>query len=302
MSTPLNNFEKTGFFVLRKALQAEEVLRMANAISDYVRASGKLLRPHALSDTGGWFVADFPAEPAFAGFRELVESSPKLRAALTEVLGGPSYRALSRQEIYIGRASAWHYDWMHGPLERYATDAPALPGLWGLLPNNETIKLATVAVYLQSHAAANNLNALTVRPGRHLDPAGTARGRGRQELTLHPDVGDVVVFDARLPHRGQDRRHADWTRDRNAPSHRAMLSMQFGRDDAFAERVDRAYAVRNAIFNDESVCGMPLTSNHVLNSSRARQIAKSFSARCIYQAVDADLRRRPLGPLVRVDH
>ena len=71
------------------------------------------------------------------------------------------------------------------------------------------LKIATVAIYLQSHAAADNLNALTVRrgPGRtscadpHQPiPAGAnpreldARGsfETKKGMTLHPDIGDVV--------------------------------------------------------------------------------------------------------------
>lgn len=262
---------------------------------------------------------------AFAGFCEVVQGSRKLRQALTDVLGGPSFRTISRNEIYIGTAAAWHMDWMHGPLVRYATErAQPILHPQSTLARNETMKIATVAIYLQSHAAADNLNALTVRPGLHRCadphqpiPAGAARckldARGSDEtkkgMTLHPDIGDVVVFDARLPHRGQDKRFADAVRNSSLPmlihasaradghGHRAMLSMQFGRNNDFSERMDRAFKIRNAVYNNESVCGMPLTTNRVLTSKSLRQKAASFSAPCITRAIEEDLRRRPLAPL-----
>ena len=326
----VHHFHERGFLVLRDALQTSEIMKLATTVGEYIRSTGPLLRPHALADVGGWFVADYPSDPAFAYFFDVVQNSKKLRQALTDVLGS-GYRSISRNEIYISTAAAWHIDWMYGPLARYTSDH-ARPSLHpqATLPNNATMRIATIAIYLQSHAAADNTNALTVRPGLHRcaihdphqrPPAGSRpctatnvgngskavpRGQEFEETTLHPDVGDVVIFDARLPHRGQDRQYADAVRDASLPmlitggatGHRAMLSMQFGADNAFSERMDRAFTLRNAVYNNASVCGMPLTTNRVLNSTSQRQIAAAFSAPCITRAVNEDLRRRPLAPLV----
>ena len=65
--------------------------------------------------------------------------------------------------------------------------------------------------------------------------------------------------------------HADprQRESRGSRASKAMLSMQF---DAITngERMDRAFKIRNAVYNNESVCGMPLTTNRVLTSKSLR--------------------------------
>ena len=61
------------------------------------------------------------------------------------------------------------------------------------------------------------------------------------EATLHVAKGDLVLFDARLHHRGQTREYANYERRTLAGPHRMVVSITFGRNNAFSEAFERGF-------------------------------------------------------------
>ena len=86
------DFLEDGFLVLRNALDTRDIMRMATAVGDYIRRTGPLLRPHALSDIGGWFIADFPSDPVRSDPERYQTTSRRRPASSSSHL----YRRLSR--------------------------------------------------------------------------------------------------------------------------------------------------------------------------------------------------------------
>lgn len=148
-----------------------------------------------------------------------------------------------------------------------------LEHLWEILPGNESYGIATVAVYLQDHH--NDSRALTVRPGSHRSGHDQRKVAKLRTESLHPVRGDVVVFDSRLSHRGQDRSQANFKRTLH--DHRMVLSFNFGRRNAFSESHARSFAMRNELVLNASLC------------------KGQIGGTCAQQAVLHDMRRNPLS-------
>ena len=149
---------------------------------------------------------------------------------------------------------------------------------WRTLPNGEAQRIATLALYLEDHGAQDNVQALTVKPRTHtsrsslrtlMQAIATQARRSAlgladvadDSVVLHPQLGDAVIFDARLLHRGQERRFAsiDENVDVNVRNlsavapHRIALSVTYARPNAFAEAFERGFHLRNRVTNKQ-VC------------------------------------------------
>ena len=73
--------------------------------------------------------------------------------------------------------------------------------------------------------------------------------RGYPTRTAHPRVGDIVIFDTRLPHRGQ-RAQNSWHQVR-PKGMRVVATLTYGAaNNTFTDAYDRAFAWRTAFFND----------------------------------------------------
>jgi len=150
---------------------------------------------------------------------------------------------------------------------------------WTSLPGGERHEIYTLSIYLQDHRADER--SLTVYPGSHRNRTANeaaAKGHGGAALPLHPALGDAVLFDSRLQHRGQDRRHANFKR-KLTPSHHTVLAFEFGRRNFFSAQYDRCFGMRTALVNNASMC-------------RGRH-----AGACPEMHAAEDLRERPLPPL-----
>jgi len=97
-----SSFWDLGFRVLPSVFTPDVVDGMQRQIVDYIRGNGSRVSTNLLDRKGGWYFADFASEPRLANIFDQLHKSPKLRAALTELLGGSpdSFRVLTRNEIY----------------------------------------------------------------------------------------------------------------------------------------------------------------------------------------------------------
>lgn len=309
-------YANQGFFVLRGVLAAEEVMRLRNVVYDYMERGGRLVSTHAFGNHGGWFAGGVHLEHALRDAVSLIDGKARLHAALESVLGSGrvarnndddqrmnkrtnpsvprSYRMLSRNEIYIDRYGTWHSDTVIGAYSRYTPPSltpcrRAFGCLWDPLPGGGPIRereygVATVATYLEPHE--NDTQALHVKPRTHVSDVAQRNGVKRRSgahdadgMVLHPRLGDIIVFDTRLVHRGQDEAYANLRKDRTfraADRHRGLLALTYGRHNAFSESHDRAFAMRNQLVSNKSLCG------------------GQWMSKCALSAMERDLKENPL--------
>lgn len=74
-----------------------------------------------------------------------------------------------------------------------------------------------------------------------------------KEAALQPRLGDIVLFDSRLQHRGQDPRDANWPRHLSDKI-RTVLALSYGRNNLFSDAHERAFKVRTLLVNNASIC------------------------------------------------
>lgn len=301
-------FDTQGFFVLRNVLTEAEMRTLRSLIYSYVDGNGANVRPHAFGNHGGWYIGAVHEEPTLSTAVQLLHGKPRLHAALSQIFHGAAatYRMLSRNEVYIDRSGTWHADTVIGPYRAYTP--PALQCdfkrhpygcLWEPLPRHaaEAEDLAaraaesmsmygivTVAAYLEPHVSDSQ--ALHVKPHSQRSHAAQISGwrssgpAGRDGMILQPSLGDVIIFDTRLVHRGQDQVYAAMRPDRifrADAAHRGLLSLTYGRENAFTESHDRAFAMRNRLVNNLTLCG-----------------GAAFG-KCAEHQMQIDLKNRPLA-------
>jgi len=206
-------------------------------------------------------------------------------------------------EIYVDKESSWHRDALYGALQLYNTELDLFRSacrsggrvlnrsctyglgtpFWEPTRSNTPHEITTVGVYLQDHRQPPS-QALAVQPRSHHQEHAllkvTDKDRG---MELSYGIGDAVVFDARLLHRGADKAHGNRQWDLSSDrQHRAMISLSIGsRNNAISDTFDRGFAFRARL--------------HTYNSSICRAERTSPSTdispfhRCAQEAVRADL-------------
>jgi hypothetical protein len=125
--------------------------------------------------------------------------------------------------IGVSRSVGWHKDRLNNEYRRFET-----LDVWS--PHEgETHEIVKVLIYLQDHT--DNDDGLKVVPGSHLVRGLETKGW----IQLRPALGDVVVFDQRITHRGMARRAA-------AP--RILVSYGFGKTNMFTDNFERGTKAR----------------------------------------------------------
>ena len=244
----VDHYDQQGYTSL-PVLAADEVKRIRTAIFNYTRSGGRLVRRKGLG-VGGYFIPGFHNDVALKWIAQLIDSKPNVHALLRHVAG--DHRLLSRNEIYVSRAGAWHADTM----SRFSGVDILPPGIdeWSRLPDGEVYNVITVTLYLQDHAADHR--GLGVQRGSHRlgrDQLLRSMSKGERHPTfvgLNTSIGDAAIFNSRLSHRGQPGSPSSGS-ERTA---RISVAMQYGRVNVFSEAHDRCYALRNKLL-DQDLCG-----------------------------------------------
>lgn len=146
----LRSFEHDGFLVLRNVFEHAQVFGFREAIAAHCK------HPDAGKYSGNCLLnIETLRAPALTALMETVDAQPKLRGALSEVLG-PVYRRSTRNEIRVGAASPEHTDTLewcsHGSSGYPSAGVGRYPfptDLTGLGRNGSDYAIVTVAIYLQ---------------------------------------------------------------------------------------------------------------------------------------------------------
>lgn len=166
---------KDGFIVLPKLLSTGEVARIREAALDH-------LNRHAVFVDGGTTQMDaFNQIPAL---RWLATDAKVLDAF--RYFCGETLEYCHHSDVHMNKFTGWHRD-NHGHDD------------WRVAPPAEAFAVYKMAVYLQDHSQGPT--ALHVVRGSHLEK-GKAEG---EVVELRPAIGDVVLFDIRIRHKGEEK-------------------------------------------------------------------------------------------------
>ncbi len=167
-------FETDGYIVLPGLLTAEEITRLREASKAHLHA-------HAVFVDGGTTQMD-----AFNHVPEVrwLPTHPKVLEAF-HYFCGDQLEYCHHSDIHMNKFTGWHRD-NHGKND------------WAPGADGQPFAVYKMAAYLQDHSRGPT--ALYVVPGSHRTNADT----GAPVAELRPAIGDVVLFDIRIKHKGEE--------------------------------------------------------------------------------------------------
>lgn len=203
---------KNGFVIVENLFDHGKIQEWRNEIETYINHNSKLLK-----SSGGISIPDFVSKNDFLKLSSIRFDS-KLLDILREILGD-SFRFCEHNDIGINRTVGWHKDKLNGKYAKYET-----VNIWEK-HNDEKHEIVKVLIYLQDHSTNNG--GLQVIPKSHLVRSVQTNGA----IQLHPKLGDVIIFDQRITHRGSvehDKNH-----------HRILVSFGFGKNNIFTDNFEK---------------------------------------------------------------
>lgn len=175
---------------------------------------------------GGYSIPAF-LDCSGLGRTAALKDHPALRAALDAIFGGDNaYRFCSHNDIGVNRIVGWHKDRLNGAYAKYQ-----ITPLWSTTQEGERHEIVKVLIYLENHP--DGRDGLQLVPGSHFRQD-LATGGARAVAT---QLGDVVIFDQRITHRGAAAATVP-------PGRRILVSFGFGRNNTFTDEFERGTIAR----------------------------------------------------------
>lgn len=154
-----------------------------------------------------------------------------LKEILDKIFLSNDYRFCSHNDIGINRIVGWHKDKLNGNVEKYQVH-----NIWEDFEENK-FKIIKVLIYLQDHS--NNNDALKVIPRSHLTPE--YNQNNINFVQLKPSLGDVIIFDQRITHRGMMYQTI---------YPRILVSFGFGANNIFTDEFEKGTKIRQNYQNN----------------------------------------------------
>lgn len=211
------SLHQSGFAVIEKAFSPKQVFDARHLIS----AHANLLR-QTRQNPSSLHLAGFHRYPELEPLHLLLSQNLLVNDLVTAAAGGP-VRTIGLSDITVERSQEWHKDLLRGPFSKH------LGSGWPCRDHNGTV--FKVILYLQPSKSLKVIN------GSHthdvsLESDLFAVPEPESSITeVHTNIGDVVVIDVCLTHRGSSEAafstHRDWN------DKRILVSTVFGREGSF---------------------------------------------------------------------
>ena len=209
-----------GFVILENIFTGDQLINCKNKIINYIDNN------ECIKNCEGLTIPDFIKIPELVEIANL-KNNLELNKILEDILS-KNYRFCQHNDIGVNRQVGWHKDKLNGRYEKYETI-----DIW-TKHQEEEHELVKVLIYLEEHS--NDDNALKVVPKSHME---------REIITdkyiqLKPKLGDIVIFDQRITHRGAENAYED---------DRILVSFGFGRNNIFTDNFEKGTILRQ---NDQN--------------------------------------------------
>ena len=217
MNTNVDKFNELGYLVVENVFSKEEISMFNEEVKTFVKENPTM--PNA----SGISIPDFISHQNYFEKTKLMKNNEKLHSVLNNVFAGNDYRFCSHNDIGINRIVGWHKDKLNGEYAKYE-----LVDIWDE-KDGEKHEIVKVLTYLEDHS--NNNDGLKLVPGSHIVREINSSGW----IQLNPKVGDVIIFDQRITHRGMERQ---------VPGSRVLVSFGFGKNNVFTKNFEKGTQMR----------------------------------------------------------
>jgi len=216
-----SQLQKNGYFLLENVFTEEEINGYKNDVLNFKKNN------KTISSTKGITIPDFIKHEQLKNVSE-IRNNVKINDVLKQIFDN-DYRFCSHNDIGINRVVGWHKDKLNNSYAKYQTI-----DIWSE-SNGEKHEIVKVLIYLQDHS--NNNDGLKIIPGSHL----VKSIKTKNIYQLKPKIGDVVIFDQRITHRGMERQ---------VPNSRILVSFGFGKNNVFTDNFEKGTIKRQ---NDQNI-------------------------------------------------
>ena len=204
--------QENGFLLVSNLFTVEEINLFRKEVFDFLK------RPNQNKNAGGITIPDFIIHPEFQQTKNII-NNPKINAVLKDIFDGDNYRFCRYNDIGINRIVGWHKDKLNGQYASYETT-----DIWSTTESGDQHEIVKVLIYLEDHSKDND--SLKLIPGSHLTREINSNGF----IQMRPKLGDVLIFDQRITHRGMERQ---------IQSPRLLISFGFGKNNIFTDNFEK---------------------------------------------------------------
>ena len=208
--------QKEGYIIIKNIFTREKLSNCSKEIINYIKTK------KTLKNSGGITIPDFIKRKELQQTAEL-KNNKKIHDTLHDIFRGYDYRFCSHNDIGINRIVGWHKDKLNGEVSKYETI-----NIWDEY-NGYKHEIVKVLIYLEDHNKDND--GLKLVPKSHLNKEINPNGY----IQLKPVVGDVIIFDQRITHRGMERQ---------VRYPRILVSFGFGKNNVFTDNFEKGTVIR----------------------------------------------------------
>lgn len=216
-----NEYQKNGYIILKNIFNKNTIKKCQEEIIKYTQLN------KTIKNCEGITIPDFMSRKGFEN-TILLKENVKIHEALKIIFNGNNYRFCGHNDIGINRVVGWHKDKLNNIYSKFETI-----NIWNT-HEGQKHEIVKVLIYLEDHS--NDNSGLKVIPGSHLN----SNIKIENVKQLKPELGDVIIFDQRITHRGMDKQ-MDGTR--------ILVSYGFGKNNIFTDNFEKGTIQRQ---NDQN--------------------------------------------------
>lgn len=210
--------QEKGYCIIESLFSKEEISSFREEIITYLETNKQKL----LKNANGFSIPNFVEIKQLSKTASILKET-RLHSILKDVFNKKPYRFCQHNDIGINRIVEWHKDKLNGAYAKYQSH-----NIWKSY-QGQSHEIIKVLIYLQDHS--DNKDGLQVVPKSHLTP----KIEPKKVVILQPKLGDIIVFDQRITHRGMEKQ---------VKNKRMLVSFGFGKNNIFTDEFEKGTVLR----------------------------------------------------------
>lgn len=236
--TTLENLQENGYIILKNVFTEQEIESFKNEVNLYLKNPNKKIFNES---SKSFSIIDFIEREEFKTIANIIKNKA-INDCLEEIFNGTNYRFCSHNDIGINRTVGWHKDKLNDEYDKFET-----VDIWSE-EQGEKHEIVKVLIYLQEN------DGLKVVPKSHTD----RNIDTNNSIELEHKIGDVIIFDQRITHRGCDKL---------TNKQRILISFGFGKNNIFTDNfeegtIERQNNKNKTINNNNLIANEKIVNNN----------------------------------------
>ena len=209
-----SKLKEDGYIIIKNFYSSKEILYMRQIILHNMKVRKNMF----ITGHNSGSKPDFLRDPNFKNLLPLLKLNT-IHHIMKQIFNTP-FHLCSHNDIGLNRIVNWHKDTLNNQYKVYQkTD------IWSQ-QEGENHEIYKFLIYLQDHS--NNNDGLQLIEKSHLNPIIDLADRNKKYI--NSNLGDVVIFDQRITHRGSSSENYNYDR--------ILISLGFGKNNIFTKEFE----------------------------------------------------------------